>query len=250
MVRRRAETSRKAKAVAPRQFRAEVKLGHKGPAIVLPFDPETAWGEARRHLVWGTLNGCPFDGEIGFRRRVHYTLLDDDLLGAAKLQPGDSADVVMQPRPPRSDEKGAPPRLACVRRAIDVALEKVREIVQSLPDTKETPTWGAPHFRVGEKIFCGCGPEGERLAITFKLEMPHAHFIVEDPRFTRAPYVGHKGWISMDATCVDDWDEVRALILESYRLIAPKKSLAKLGDAAEPSDVKTKKTKAGKAKRG
>ncbi|HYU42077.1 MAG TPA: hypothetical protein VEQ84_07995 [Vicinamibacteria bacterium] len=66
-------------------------------------------------------------------------------------------------------------------------LDNTREICLALPDTKETLTWGQPHFRV-----------------------------------SRAPYVGHKGWVSMDARGVDDWDEVRPLVLESYRLIAPK----------------------------
>jgi hypothetical protein len=34
--------------------------------------------------------------------------------------------------------------------------------------------------------------------------------------------------VATDALQVKDWEEIRALILESYRLIAPKKSLAKL----------------------
>ena len=107
-------------------------------------------------------------------------------------------------------------------------LVKVRAICLSLPDTKETPTWGQPHFRVGEKIFAGCGEEKGRLTIGFKLEMKHAREIVKDSRFSPAPYVGHKGWVSMDGRKVSDWDELRELILESYELIAPKKSLAKL----------------------
>ena len=40
--------------------------------------------------------------------------------------------------------------------------------------------------------------------------------------------MGHKGWVSMDMSDVDDWEEVRELILDRYRLIAPKRSLAKL----------------------
>jgi predicted DNA-binding protein (MmcQ/YjbR family) len=110
----------------------------------------------------------------------------------------------------------------------DPALTKMRAICLSLPDTKLTMTWGQPHFRVMDKIFAGYGAEKGKQAIGFKLEMDHADAILADPRFTRAPYVGHKGWVSLDATQVDDWSEVKALILESYRLIAPKKSLAKL----------------------
>ena len=128
-------------------------------------------------------------------------------------------------------------------------LAKVRAICLSLPDTKETPTWGQPHFRVGEKIFAGCGEEKGRVTIGFKLEMKHAREIVKDPRFTPAPYVGHKGWVSLDGRKVSDWDELRELILESYELIAPKKSLAKLaGDNAELAAPRPRKARAAKKK--
>jgi predicted DNA-binding protein (MmcQ/YjbR family) len=125
------------------------------------------------------------------------------------------------------------------------AAARAREIYLSLPDTKETITWGAPHMRVGDKIFGGHGVEGGKAIVSFKLEMDHADLRVQnDPRFSRAPYVGHKGWVTMDVSDVEDWGEVRALIEESYRLIAPKKSLAKLGGAAPPPAKKTAARKA------
>jgi predicted DNA-binding protein (MmcQ/YjbR family) len=114
-------------------------------------------------------------------------------------------------------------------------LDHMRAICLALPDTKETLTWGQPHFRVGEKIFAGCGEEQGRVVIGFKLDMDHADAIIQDARFWRAPYVGHKGWVSMDASAVDDWNEVRPLVLESYRLIAPRRTVAKLGGGAAPA---------------
>jgi predicted DNA-binding protein (MmcQ/YjbR family) len=54
--------------------------------------------------------------------------------------------------------------------------------------------------------------------------------VVKRSGFWAAPYVGRHGWVSMDVATVDEWDEVKAMILESYRLIAPKRSLAKLVD--------------------
>ncbi len=73
-------------------------------------------------------------------------------------------------------------------------LDHVSKICLSLPDTELTMTWGAPHFRVANKIFCGCGKGKEGTALVFKLEIEHADILVSnDPRFTRSPYVGHKG---------------------------------------------------------
>ena len=124
------------------------------------------------------------------------------------------------------------------------ALTKIRQICLLLPDTKETLTWGHPHFRVGDKIFAGFGDDNGKPVLGFKLEMEVASVIIDDPRFSRAPYVGHKGWVSMDVSNVKDWGEVRALILESYRLIAPKRTFAKL---EEPSSRgRTKKAAAKK----
>lgn len=127
----------------------------------------------------------------------------------------------------------------------DSTLKRISNICLSLPDTKLTMTWGEPHFRVGEKIFCGYGGKEGQATIGFKLEMEHADILVKnDPRFTRAPYVGHKGWVSLDAKAVKDWDEVRSLVLESYRLIAPKKTLAKLDAAPVSAARKTSRQKA------
>jgi len=117
-------------------------------------------------------------------------------------------------------------------------LDQMRAICLALPETRETLTWGQPHFRVGEKIFAGCGEEKGRVVIGFKLDMDHADAIIQDPRFWRAPYVGHKGWVSMDAGGVDDWDEVRPLVLESYRLIAPRRTVARLDGGAAPAAKK------------
>ena len=110
----------------------------------------------------------------------------------------------------------------------DVAFQKVRTLVAALPDTKLTMTWGSPHFRVGEKIFCGLGVHDGRQLLSVKLEPSHARRVVKEPRFVAARYVGKHGWVSMDISRRASWDEVSALLRESYGLIAPKASLAKL----------------------
>jgi predicted DNA-binding protein (MmcQ/YjbR family) len=56
----------------------------------------------------------------------------------------------------------------------------------------------------------------------------HARSVVKDPRFWPAKYVGKHGWVSMDVAKRKSWDEVEQLIRESYELIAPKASRAKM----------------------
>ena len=110
----------------------------------------------------------------------------------------------------------------------DPAFQKVRALCLALPDTKLTMTWGSPHFRVADKIFCGFGSDGQKQVLGVKLERSHALRVVKEARFWPAPYVGKHGWVSMDVTQRKSWDEVAALIRESYELIAPKAALAKL----------------------
>ena len=132
---------------------------------------------------------------------------------------------------------------------VDV-LDRMSEICLSLPDTKLTMTWGKPHFRVGERIFAGCGEHAGWQALGFKLTREHADAVMRDPRFRRAPYVGHQGWVQLDGSKVRDWAEVRALVLESYGLIAPKRSLAKLAaGAAAPRAGRRAKVSAGPRRR-
>ena len=91
--------------------------GHKGTALVFPFDPGTKWGERPRHFVEGALNCVRFTGEIGFRRRVFYTLLDDELMAAAGVAAGDEAEVVVSPRDGDEADLATPANLVWSRLA-------------------------------------------------------------------------------------------------------------------------------------
>jgi hypothetical protein len=94
-------------------FEAPVRMGHKGPAVVFPFEPRVVWGERDRYFVRGTLNGVAVEGEIGFRRGVYYALVDDETLAAARIVPGDTATLALAIRPQdESDPKKAPPLVA------------------------------------------------------------------------------------------------------------------------------------------
>jgi predicted DNA-binding protein (MmcQ/YjbR family) len=104
----------------------------------------------------------------------------------------------------------------------------MRAICLTLPDTHETMTWGEPYFRVNDKIFAGVGVEDEKVTIGMKLEKLHANARIQEPHIWPAKYVGQHGWITIDTGGIDDWNEIQDLVLESYRLIAPKRSLAKL----------------------
>lgn len=109
-------------------------------------------------------------------------------------------------------------------------IERLRRICLALPEATETLTWDAPTFRVRKKIFAMPRLHDGRPAVWVKAP-PHAQEILigADPtRFFAPPYVGPKGWVGM---CLDrdpDWEEVRTLVVRSYRLIAPKRLAARV----------------------
>jgi predicted DNA-binding protein (MmcQ/YjbR family) len=54
-------------------------------------------------------------------------------------------------------------------------------------------------------------------------------------RFYLPPYVGPKGWVALRLDLGEvDWNEVAELVLDSYRLVAPRR-LAALADHGDPT---------------
>ncbi|GLS45399.1 MmcQ/YjbR family DNA-binding protein [Methylobacterium brachythecii] len=112
----------------------------------------------------------------------------------------------------------------------DDGVERLRRICLALPEATEKFTFGAPTFRVREKIFAMPRDRDGRLSVWVKAP-PHAQEILigADPdRFFAPPYVGPKGWVGMRLDDGADWAEVEALVTRSFRLIAPKRLAAKL----------------------
>ena len=93
-------------------------MGHKGAAVIVPFDPARAWrvapkkvlGETVGWPVRGTMNGAPFAGAIGFRWGRWFVRTDAALERAAGIVPGDLVDVVVSPRGPAGSAPKRRPR--------------------------------------------------------------------------------------------------------------------------------------------
>ena len=115
-------------------------------------------------------------------------------------------------------------------RQLEAGLERMRLIALALPAVTEEVTWGTDvNFRVRKKIFCFPGSGG---SLTIKAEREELGPLLDDPRFSPAPYLARGGWVRMDLQHVPpsrlDWDEIRELIETSYTLIAPKKLSAQI----------------------
>ena len=120
--------------------------------------------------------------------------------------------------------------MAVTAKALAKNLERMRSIAMALPEATEEVTWGTDiNFRVRKKIFAFPGQGG---SLTVKADRDELPALLDNSRFTPAPYLARGGWVRMDLTTGSvDWSEIDELIRTSYCLIAPKKLSAQLDES-------------------
>jgi predicted DNA-binding protein (MmcQ/YjbR family) len=108
-------------------------------------------------------------------------------------------------------------------------ITRLRRICLALPEAHEVETWGAPTFRVRNKIFAMYASSnthagGGRPGVWCKAAPGEqaAHLQRAPDRFFIPPYVGPSGWVGIWLDGQVDWDELAGILLISFRLVAPK----------------------------
>lgn len=113
--------------------------------------------------------------------------------------------------------------------------DRLTELCLALPEAESAPA-GDRHtaFSVRKRIFAyylvdhhGDG----RVALNCKVAAgENEAMIADDPvRWFMPAYLGARGWVGLDLDAAPvDWDAVRSLLTESYRLVAPKTLVRRL----------------------
>ncbi|MBC7842251.1 MAG: MmcQ/YjbR family DNA-binding protein [Gemmatimonadaceae bacterium] len=112
-------------------------------------------------------------------------------------------------------------------------LIRLRALCLALPESSEKVAWGAPTFRVRDKLFAmyasadnhhGAGRPGVWIKAT---PANQALLVDDDPtRYFKPPYVGPSGWIGVWLDKRPPWSAVQSLLEDGFRQAAPKKLLA------------------------
>lgn len=110
-------------------------------------------------------------------------------------------------------------------------LTRLRKLCLALPEAHEVEAWGAPTFRVKNKLFAMYASpdshhtEGRPAAWVKASPANQSLMIAAAPeRFFKPPYVGSSGWVGvwLDGAAVD-WAELGDLLEDAWRLTAPKR---------------------------
>jgi hypothetical protein len=103
----RPAAKKKSAANGEQSFHAQILDGHKGAAVIVPFDPAKIWDIEpaavpapwkKGYLVSGKLNRGGFEGWIGNRWGRNFILVDDELLKKARANIGDVVRMTVSPR--------------------------------------------------------------------------------------------------------------------------------------------------------
>jgi len=108
------------------------------------------------------------------------------------------------------------------------ALERVRELCLSFPETSERLSHGQPAFFILGKrsfvMYLDNHHDDGRLALWCAAPEGMQEALVESTpeHYFRPPYVGHRGWIGVRLDRDLDWNDVAGAIEDAYLTVAPK----------------------------
>jgi predicted DNA-binding protein (MmcQ/YjbR family) len=101
-------------------------------------------------------------------------------------------------------------------------VDEIRNLCVAYPEVHEhIDGFGHTSFRVKDKPFVIIGEENN-LSLSIKTLPTTQEILLEQPGYTKAPYIGRHGWVLVEAEEVG-WQAIEALIHESYLRVAPKK---------------------------
>lgn len=119
----------------------------------------------------------------------------------------------------------------------DQQLARLRTLCLALPEAHEAMAWGAPTFRVRNKLFAMYAAAGNhhgdgREAVWVKATPENQALMVQaDPaRYFVPAYMGPKGWVGVWLDDRPDWDDLAGLLRDAYTRTAPKRLLARLAE--------------------
>lgn len=140
---------------------------------------------------------------------------------AAQMAPPQPITAPTEGVDPEEFDPFSPPR-------VQELLEGLRRRCLALPEVTETTQFGNPAWRAGKKTFATAHRYHRRLQLQFWVGHDRQSQLTLDERYAIPAYLGHNGWIQLDAEDGVMWEEVESLMRGSYRHVALQRMLRAL----------------------
>ncbi|EPD67076.1 hypothetical protein HMPREF1211_01334 [Streptomyces sp. HGB0020] len=103
--------------------------------------------------------------------------------------------------------------------------EDVRRICLALPDTTEKVAWSMPTFRVAGKMFVTLPEDETSIAVRCPKEERDELVLAEPEKFWIADHEAMFAWVRARLSAIEDEDELRDILTDSWRQAAPPRLL-------------------------
>ncbi|WP_432035279.1 MmcQ/YjbR family DNA-binding protein [Streptomyces cucumeris] len=103
--------------------------------------------------------------------------------------------------------------------------DAVREIALSLPETTEKVAWSMPTFRVAGKMFATLPEDETSIAVRCPKEERDELVLAEPEKFWIADHEAGFAWVRVRLAALEDREELRDILLDSWRQAAPTRLL-------------------------
>ncbi len=103
--------------------------------------------------------------------------------------------------------------------------EDVRRVALSLPDTTEKTAWNMPTFRVAGKMFATLPEDETSIAVRCPKEERDELVLAEPGKFWIAGHEAQFAWVRARLAALEDEDELRDILADSWRQAAPPRLL-------------------------
>ncbi|MDX3229276.1 MmcQ/YjbR family DNA-binding protein [Streptomyces sp. ME19-01-6] len=104
--------------------------------------------------------------------------------------------------------------------------DDVRAIALSLPETTEKTAWSMPTFRVAGKMFATLPEDETSMAVRCPKVERDELVLAEPEKFWIADHEASFAWVRVRLAALEDLDELRDILVDSWQQAAPPRLLA------------------------
>ncbi|NLU68837.1 MmcQ/YjbR family DNA-binding protein [Streptomyces sp. HNM0574] len=110
-----------------------------------------------------------------------------------------------------------------------ITSDDVRRAALALPETTEKIAWEMPTFRVAGKMFVTLPETETSMAVKCPRHERDELVLAEPEKFWVAAHEASSAWVRVRLAALDDLDELRDIVTDSWRQAAPERLLPSEG---------------------